>query len=94
MLAEKARRAREIAGMLGRHVYTVSSAPEGGWKVVKEGEEAPRGLRPTREAALSYACELAGRDAPSKVIVETADGRIEAERSFGPDPGVPAEPGS
>ena len=73
--------------MLGRHVYRVSPAPRGEWLVAKEGEGQPRGMRPSREAAVEFACSLASADEPSKVRVENNDGTLADERAFGVDPG-------
>jgi hypothetical protein len=77
--------------MLGRHVYRVSPAAKGGWLVAKEGEAQPRGTRPSRNAAVEYACALALADEPSKVSVEDGDGTLADERLFGIDPGETLE---
>ena len=77
--------------MLGRHVYRVSPAAKGHWLVAKEGEAQPRGTRPSREAAVEYACDLAAADEPSKVSVEDGAGRLADERVFGVDPGEALE---
>ena len=74
--------------MLGRHVYRVSPAPTGAWRVSKEGEPAARDSRTTRERAVELACALAAADEPSKVIVENADGTLADEHIFGADPGA------
>jgi hypothetical protein len=73
--------------MLGRHVYRVSPAAKGEWLVAKEGEAQPRGTRPSRDAAVKYACDLAAADEPSKVSVEDGQGKLADERIFGVDPG-------
>jgi hypothetical protein len=77
--------------VLGRHVYRVSPQSTGQWRVQKEGESTARGSRVTREEALAYACELAGADEPSKVIVEEPDGAISDERLFGTDTALELE---
>lgn len=77
--------------MLGRHVYRVSPQATAQWRVQKDGEATARGSRSTREDALSYACELAHADEPSKVIVEEPDGAISDERLFGADTALELE---
>jgi Uncharacterized protein conserved in bacteria (DUF2188) len=77
--------------MLGRHVYRVSPAAKGQWLVAKEGEAQPRGMRPSRDAAVELACNLASADEPSKVRVEDGDGTLADERIFGVDPGEALE---
>ncbi len=77
--------------MLGRHVYRVSPAAKGQWLIAKEGEAHPRGTRPSRDAAVKYACDLASADEPSKVSVEDGKGTLADERIFGVDPGEALE---
>ena len=73
--------------MLGRHVYRVTPNPHGAWTVRKDGEDGNRGERRSRQDALDFACDLAAQDEPSKVVVESGDGKIEEERVFGVDQG-------
>jgi hypothetical protein len=73
--------------MLGRHVYRVTPADAGVWRVVKDGETGVRGERPSREDALSLACDLAAQDEPARVLVETSDGKLDEEHVFGIDRG-------
>jgi len=77
--------------MLGRHVYRVSPLDSGRWSVSKEGETAPRGSHPTREAAAHHAWELAEADEPSKVVIEERGGAIADERLFGADTALELE---
>jgi hypothetical protein len=77
--------------MLGRHVYRVSPLATGGWSVRKEGEATARGSRDNRDEAAEFACELAAKDEPSKVVVEDTDGTLVEERSFGVDSGLMPE---
>jgi hypothetical protein len=77
--------------MLGRHVYRVSPLATGGWSVRKEGEATARGSRDSRDEAAEFACELAAKDEPSKVVVEDVDGTLVEERAFGIDPGLMPE---
>jgi len=70
--------------MLGRHVYRVKPVAEA-WSVAKEGETKPRGTRPSRGAAVAFACDLALADQPSRVVVEERNGTLADERSFGSD---------
>jgi hypothetical protein len=77
--------------MLGRHVYRVSPLDSGAWSVCKEGEAAPRGSHPTREAAARHAWELAQADEPSKVVIEERSGAIVDERLFGADTALELE---
>ena len=79
--------------MLGGHVYRVSPLDSGGWSVCKEGEAAPRGSHPTREAVACHAWELAKADEPSKVVVEERSGAIVDERLFGADTALELERG-
>lgn len=76
--------------MLGRHIYRVSPAGDG-WSVQKEGEAAPRGSWPTREAATRQAWDLAAADEPSKLVVEDPAGTIADERLFGADAALDLE---
>ena len=71
--------------LLGRHIYRVEPLESGGWSVRKDGEDAARGNRSTREEAARYAAQLAVMDQPSKVVVEDWGGAIVAERWFGDD---------
>jgi hypothetical protein len=73
--------------MLGRHVYRVSPATDGGWSVKKDGETAPRARKDSRDEAVRLACDLARADEPSRVILEPGDGTIAEEHRFGVDPG-------
>jgi Uncharacterized protein conserved in bacteria (DUF2188) len=73
--------------MLGRHVYRVIPAAEGGWKVQKDGETAPRARKDDRDAAVRLACDLAREDEPSRVLIEPGDGTIAEEHKFGVDSG-------
>ena len=72
--------------MLGRHVYRVSRRGDA-WCVAKDGAPDIRRELPSRDDAVKLACALAERDEPSRVTVESPDGRIEEERKFGVDPG-------
>jgi len=77
--------------MLGRHVYRVT--PTGRqWRVAKDGENSARGERPTREEAISFACDLAKQDEPARVTVEDAGGHVAEELKFGIDPGQDIKP--
>lgn len=71
--------------MLGRHIYRVTPLDGGEWSLRKDGEAAPRGRYPTREAAANEAAALARADEPSKVVVEERGGVIRDERLFGAD---------
>jgi hypothetical protein len=71
--------------MLGRHVYRVTPLEDGGWRVRKDGEAAPRGRHATREAASRHAWDLARADEPSRVVIEERNGAIVDERLFGAD---------
>lgn len=73
--------------MLGRHVYRVLPAAEGGWVVKKDGEDAPRGRKRDRDEAVRFACDLAKQDEPSRVILEPGDGTLAEEHKFGLDTG-------
>jgi hypothetical protein len=74
--------------MLGRHVYRVAPAPDGGgWSVSKEGEAQSRATRPSREEAVAMARQLAESDKPSRVTVENEDGTLSEEHAFGVDTG-------
>jgi hypothetical protein len=77
--------------MLGRHIYRVSPLATGGWSVRKEGEATARGSRDSRDEAAEFACELAAKDEPSKVVVEDTDGTLVEERAFGVDTGLMPE---
>ena len=77
--------------MLGRHVYRVVPLAGGGWSVEKEGEAAPRGRWPSREAATGKARELAAADEPSRLVVEEPAGTIVDERLFGADTALEVE---
>jgi hypothetical protein len=79
--------------MLGRHVYQVTRNALGEWVVSKDGERKARATRPTKEAAIDLACELARQDKPSKVIVNSGHGSIEKEHLCGPDFGELPEGG-
>jgi hypothetical protein len=74
--------------MLGRYVYRVTPAPDGGWVVLKEGTSANDNRSDTREAAVATACALAATDEPSKVVIDNPDGTIAEERVFGTDEGL------
>lgn len=73
--------------MLGRHVYRVTPAEDGGWTVKKDGEPARLARKDSRDEALRAACDLAQGDEPSRVIVESSDGTIAEAGTFGPDRG-------
>ncbi|HJU16512.1 MAG TPA: DUF2188 domain-containing protein [Stellaceae bacterium] len=70
--------------MLGRHVYRVSPA-QGGWTVLKEGEDRPRANFATRDEATDEAIRLARSDQPSRVTVDNGQGVILEEKLFGRD---------
>jgi hypothetical protein len=72
--------------MLGRHVYRIT--PVGNvWRVAKDGEDRPRGEKPSRDAAIAFACALAKQDEPARVTVEDAEGHVAEEQKFGVDQG-------
>jgi hypothetical protein len=73
--------------MLGRHVYRITPAEEGGWTVRKDGEAAPLARKDSRDEAVRLACDLARRDEPSRVVIEPGDGTIAEEHKFGIDTG-------
>lgn len=77
--------------MLGRHVYRVSPLDSGAWSACKEGEAAPRGSHPTREAAAHHAWKLAQADEPSKVVIEERSGALVDERLFDADTALELE---
>jgi hypothetical protein len=73
--------------MLGRHVYRVSPT-QGGWAVIKEGEDRPRASFQTRDEAMDEAVRLARSDQPARVTVDNGQGVILEEKLFGADPGT------
>ena len=75
--------------MLGRHVYRITPAEGGGWTVRKDGEAQALARKDSRDEALRFACDLARRDEPSRVVIEPGDGTIAEEHKFGVDTGQP-----
>jgi hypothetical protein len=73
--------------MLGRHIYRITPSENGGWIVKKDGEAAALGRKDSRDEALRFACDLAQRDEPSRVVIEPGDGTIAEEHKFGIDAG-------
>jgi len=77
--------------MLGRHVYRVTPVGQR-WRVAKDGEDAARGERPSRDEAIALACELAKQDEPARVTIEDTGGHVAEELKFGIDQGQDIKP--
>jgi Uncharacterized protein conserved in bacteria (DUF2188) len=73
-------------GTQGR-VYHVTPNPAGGWSVQAEGATRATSTHPTKEEAVARARELARSHRPGRLIVHYKDGRIEAEHTYGEEPG-------
>lgn len=72
-----------------RKTYHVSPSGDGGWKVKAEGASRASGVHEAKAPAIAQARELAGNAGLGQVVIHSAKGRIQEERTYNQDPYPP-----
>jgi hypothetical protein len=72
-----------------RTVYHVTSNPNGGWDVKKEGGQRASGNFSNKQAAVKRGKELAKSSPLGQVKIHKQGGKIQTEHTYGKDPHPP-----
>lgn len=80
-----------VAGIVASRRSTVTAmtyrveAGEEGWSVKKDGAQPPEGTYGTKREAVAAGRKLATENAPSHLVIQRADGTIQARHAYGLD---------
>lgn len=74
---------------MARVKYHVTPAPDGDWKVKREGAGRADSIHEDKADAVARAKELAKDNSLGQVIVHRRDGKIQTEHTYGRDPYPP-----
>jgi hemerythrin superfamily protein len=66
-------------------VYHVTSDPKGGWKATRSGSSRPLARSNSKQEVVRRARDSARRQ-KGRLVIHKANGRIQEERTYGPDP--------
>jgi hypothetical protein len=71
-----------VARRAGAEVTYHVRPREDGWAVVTEGSETPLATHATKREAVTAARQLAGRNAPSQLVIHRTDATIQARHRY------------
>lgn len=66
-------------------VYRVTSDPRGGWKATRSGSSRPLARSDSKQEVVRRA-RVSARRQKGRLVIHKANGRIQEERTYGPDP--------
>lgn len=75
--------------MARRFRYHITQRPDGNWQVKKEGANRASAVTPTKAEIMDRGRDLARAQANSQLVIHKANGRIQAEHTYGADPHPP-----